>query len=417
MTTTSSPAPAPAPEATPAGGDGEAPLTPGAGRAIGTIAVLAIRRTLRDRVALFFIVALPAVIILIIGTTFGTMEGFGVGVLDRDGTAASADLVAELDSGEGIGVERFGSIDDLRREVRTGSVDAGLVIPDGYGAGLDSRNGATVELIDDPTSASAAAVQAAVRAGVGDAAVQIAAADAASEATGTDEATAAELAGGLADEMPRAGVRTEPVDDGNEASLGSFDYTAPSNLVLFTFINTIVAGSMLARDRRQGITLRMLATPHGTGTILAGLGVQVLTFALLQSALILGIGALVFGVGWGDPLGVALLVALFAVVATAVGLLVGSTVGDPDQAQAAGIPIAIALGMLGGCMWPLEIVPPVMRAIGHVAPQAWAMDAWIALIFDREGVGGIAVELAVLAAFAVVLGLFARRRLRRALTA
>jgi hypothetical protein len=45
------------------------------------------------------------------------------------------------------------------------------------------------------------------------------------------------------------------------------------------------------------------------------------------------------------------------------------------------------------------------------------MDAWIALIFDREGVGGIAVELAVLAAFAVVLGLLARRRLRRALTA
>ena len=58
-----------------------------------------------------------------------------------------------------------------------------------------------------------------------------------------------------------------------------------------------------------------------------------------------------------------------------------------------------------------------MRMIGHVAPQAWAMDAWIALVFDREGVGGIAVELAVLAAFAVGLGLFARRRLRRALTA
>ncbi len=186
--------------------------------------------------------------------------------------------------------------------------------------------------------------------------------------------------------------------------------------MLFTFINTIVVGSFLARDRKQGITLRMLATPHGTGTILAGIGASVLAFSLLQSALILGIGGLVFGVAWGNPLGVALLVVLFAVVATAVGLVVGSTVSDPDQAQAAGVPIAIALGMLGGCMWPLEIVPPVMRMIGHVAPHAWAMDAWIALIFDREGVGGIAVELAVLAAFAVVLGLLARRRLRRALT-
>jgi ABC-2 type transport system permease protein len=260
-------------------------------------------------------------------------------------------------------------------------------------------------------------VQAAVRAGVGDAGVQMAAARTAAEATGADEATAAEQTRRLAEGTPRAGVRTEPVDDGNDATLGSFDYTAPSNLVLFTFVNTIVVGSFLARDRKQGITLRMLATPHGTGTILAGIGASVLAFSLLQSALILGIGGLVFGVGWGDPLGVVPLVVLFAVVSTAVGLLVGSIVSDPEQAQAAGVPIAIALGMLGGCMWPLEIVPPVMRMIGHVAPQAWAMDGWIALIFEREGVGGIAVELAVLSTFAVVLGLLARRRLRKALTA
>jgi ABC-2 type transport system permease protein len=415
MTTTSSPAAAP-PEVPPAGPEAP-PLALGAGRAIGTIAALFLRRTVRDRVALFFVVALPVVIILIIGTTFGSMESFDVGVLDRDDTAASADLVADLDRGEAIGVERFDSLDALRREVRTGTLSAGLVVPEGYGAGLDRGDGATVELIADPTSASAAAVQAAVRAGVGDVGVQIAAARTAAEATGADEATAADQAGGLVEETPRAGVRTEPVDDGNDATLGSFDYTAPSNLVLFTFINTIVVGSFLARDRKQGITLRMLGTPHGTGTILAGIGASVLAFSLLQSALILGIGGLVFGVAWGNPLGVALLVVLFAVVATAVGLVVGSTVSDPDQAQAAGVPIAIALGMLGGCMWPLEIVPPVMRMIGHVAPHAWAMDAWIALIFDREGVGGIAGELAVLAAFAVVLGLFARRRLRRALTA
>ena len=67
-------------------------------------------------------------------------------------------------------------------------------------------------------------------------------------------------------------------------------------------------------------------------------------------------------------------------------------------------------------MWPLEIVPPFMRTIGHLTPHAWAMDAWVALIFERAGVADIAVELAVLAAFAVVLGLLARRRLRRALT-
>ena len=44
------------------------------------------------------------------------------------------------------------------------------------------------------------------------------------------------------------------------------------------------------------------------------------------------------------------------------------------------------------------------------------MDAWIGLVFDGDGVGAIAGDLAVLAGFAAVLGLLASRRLRRALT-
>jgi ABC-2 type transport system permease protein len=403
------------PESRPDGGPDEPPLALGPARAIAAIAGNGVRRTVRDKVALFFIVALPVVIILIIGSTFGTMDSLQLGVLDRDGTDASRQLVAELDRADGIAVERFDSLDDMRREIRTGSASVGIVIPDGYGSGLANGEGATVELIADPTSNSAAAAQAAVRGAVGEAGGRIAAATTAAQVTGADEATTAALADRLADEAPQAGVRIEAVD-GDEARLGSFDYTAPSNLVLFTFVNTIVAGSLLAVERKQGITRRMLATPHGTGTILAGIGASVLLFSLLQSTLIVAIGALVFGVGWGAPLGVALVVVLFAVVSAAVGLLVGSIVSDPEQAQAAGVPIAIALAMLGGCMWPLEIVPPVMRTVGHLTPHAWAMDAWIGLIFEGDGVGGIAVELAVLAAFAVGLGLLARRRLRRALT-
>jgi ABC-2 type transport system permease protein len=413
---TTSPTSAPAAEATSPGEPGPPALSLGAARAIATIAGNSMRRTLRDRVALVFIVVLPALIILIIGSTFGNMEGVDVGVVDLDRTDASRALVAALDGGDGIDVERFESLDDMRREVRSGSSGAGIVIPAGYGAGLGRGDGVTVELVADPTSASAAAAQATVRAAVGDAGVRIAAARTAAEASGTDPATAVELADGVAGTLPLAGVRTQPVDDGEDVSLGSFAYTAPSNLVLFTFINTLVAGSLLAVERKQGITRRMLATPHGTGTILAGVGASALAFSLVQSGIILAVGALVFGVGWGDPVGVVLVTLVFAVVAAAVGLLVGSIVRNPEQAQAAGVPIAIALGMLGGCMWPLEVVPPVMRAVGHLTPHAWAMDAWMALVLERRGVGDIAVELAVLASFAVVLGLLARRVLRTALT-
>ena len=387
-----------------------------AARAIGVIALNNVQRTARDRTTLFFAIVLPIVIMVVIGSTFGGMQDFTIGVVDEDGTAASADLIATVDGGD-IDIERYDSAATLRRDIRAGSLAAGLVVPEGYAATLDAGDDVAVEMVSDASSASAAVVQARVRAAVGDEAVQTAAARAVTADGAVDETTAAGAAAELAADLPRAGVTSVSVDEGDDvAGIGTFSYTAPSNLVLFTFVNTIMVGSLIAIERRQGITRRMLATPHGTGTILAGIGLAKLLFALLQSALIIGVGALLFDVNWGDPVAAAALVVLFALVATAVGLLVGAVSSGPDQASAIGVPVGIALAMLGGCMWPLEIVPPVMRAIGHITPHAWAMDGWMTLIFDGGGLADVAVELGVLALYAVGLGLVARRQLRRALT-
>jgi ABC-2 type transport system permease protein len=392
------------------------------GRAVGVIALNELRRAATDRTALFFSLALPVIIIVIIGSTFGGTPSLEVGTLDRDHSYPSAALVDALDGTEGVAVERYDSLDSLRRAVRTGTVAGGLVIPPGYShevADADADAGtATVDLISDPTSNSVAAVRATVEAAVADEAVRAAAARFAADHRGSDVAEARVTADRLAEDLPSAGVHAVDIDggDGTDEGLNRFSYTAPSNLVLFVFINTLVVGAMVANDRKRGIIDRMLVTPHGTGTILAGIGAAKLAFALVQSALIVVIGALLFGVDWGDPLAAALLVVVFAAVSTAVGLLVGSTVSDAEQAQAIGSPIAIGMGMLGGCMWPLDIVPSAMRTIGHVVPHAWAMDAWIRLVFEGDGVAGILPQLAVLIGFAVVIGAVAARRLRSVLT-
>src|SRR5690606_11177758 len=112
--------------------------------------------------------------------------------------------------------------------------------------------------------------QAGVRAAVGDEAVHVAAARLYAGAAGDDAAAARQAVDDQAGRAAVASVRTVPVDEGYGTAFGTFDYTAPSNLVLFTFVNTAVAGTSIAIERKQGITRRVLAAPHGTGTILAG---------------------------------------------------------------------------------------------------------------------------------------------------
>ncbi|HEY8527896.1 MAG TPA: ABC transporter permease [Acidimicrobiales bacterium] len=393
-------------------------------RTVAVIALHELRRTATDRVVLFFAVALPIVITVIIGSTFGGTESLDVGVLDRDDTARSRELVASLDEADGVAVERYDSPAELRRDVRTGAVAAGVVVPTGYGRDVDRTDGsATVELVSDPTSTAVAAVRATVQGAVADEAVRVGAARFAADHGGGDLRAARAEVDRLAGELPAATVRTVAVesdgggpDGGGATDLSTFSYTAPANLVLFVFVNTAMVGAVIAEDRKRGIIPRLLATPHGTGTILAGMGAAKLTFALVQSALLTVVGALLFGVDWGDPVAAAVLVVLWAAVASAVGVVVGSFVAAVEQAQALVPPLGVAMGMLGGCMWPLDIVPPAMRAAGHLVPQAWAMDAWIGLVFDGEGLAGVLPQVAVLAAFAVVLGVVAARRLRTVLT-
>jgi ABC-2 type transport system permease protein len=98
-------------------------------------------------------------------------------------------------------------------------------------------------------------------------------------------------------------------------------------------------------------------------------------------------------------------------------MLSGSLFRTPEQASSIGPAIGMAFGMLGGTMWPLEIVPDAMRLAGHAVPHAWAVDGWTTLLSRGGGVGDIATDLAVLTGFAVVLLGLAITRLRRRMLA
>jgi len=122
---------------------------------------------------------------------------------------------------------------------------------------------------------------------------------------------------------------------------------------------------------------------------------------------------------WLPPmaLAAAALVIVWVLVGTGAGMLAGTVFRTPEQASAIGPALGIGLGMLGGAMWPLEIVTPVMRAIGHGTPHAWAVDGWIEVLSRGGGLLDIGPQLAVLAGFAAVLLALASIRLRRRLTA
>jgi ABC-2 type transport system permease protein len=377
----------------------------------------ALRRLARDRLALFFLVLLPVVIIAIIGITFGDAASgrLPVGIADEGAGPVGDELRAALAASPALDPRAYDDTDALAKAVRRGVVSAGVVLPAGYDQALRAGRAAEVTFVVDQTRPAPAPVRSAVSAVVARQAAEVKAARFAADHAGVGFDTALARARALSALPEQVRVEATTIGGREDALPTGFNYTAPANLVLFVFITSLAGAAGLIEARRLGVTRRMLATPTTASTILFGEALSRFAVALLQGMIIFLVGWLVFGVDWGDPPAALLLVVTFALVGTGVGMLLGSVLRNAEQATSIGPPVGIALGMLGGCMWPLAIVPQPMRVVGHLFPQAWAMDAFIALIAKGEGIGGIARQLAVLAAFAVALLALATWRLRRAL--
>ena len=372
-----------------------------------------VRRIVRDRVNLFFLFVFPIILILLLGATFGGSSKPKVGLLVEDDGALAVELAESVEDDRSVVVERRADREEMLADVERGALGAAVIVPRDYSSTLASGGDSSVTFVAKP-GAFGEAVRAAVDGAVGEQAARVRAARVAAAEAGSMFGTTYEIAGRVAS-FARLEVDFVLAGDRADAPLGSFDTGASTQLILFTFVNSLAGSVALVQTRTYGVLRRMLAAPVSTATILLGQTAGRFLVALLQSVFIVFAAALLFGVNWGDPLGAAAVVALFSLVSTGAAMLAGAAMKNEQQAGAL-VPFALALAALGGSMVPLEVFPPTMRTISRITPHAWANEAFGELIANGSGVADIVPQLLALAGFAVVLLAAGTLLLRRSLT-
>jgi linearmycin/streptolysin S transport system permease protein len=382
-----------------------------------TITRATVTRLLRDRTALFFTIMLPVAIILIVGIAVGGSTKVRVAVVSPGSGPITHGLTAALATSSSLSSHSYPSLDAAKTAARRQEVDAVVVIPATLDQDAHAGRPISIPVLVEPGSTYGQTAISAVAAVVANQGAALQAARFAATVNGGTVTDHLPTATALQQHTPLITVATQTLNGQNTILPAGYSYSTPTMLVLFVFINTMTSGAIMVRTRQLGIYARTLASPAGPGAIVLGELLGFLTLALLQSALIVGIGALVFGVHWGDPAAAAVLVGVWALVGTGAGVLAGTLFRTPEQASAIGPTLGMGLGMLGGCMWPLAIVTPLMRTVGHLTPQSWAVDAWTILISRGGHLTDLGTQLGVLAAFAATLLALATLSLRRRLTA
>ncbi len=368
-----------------------------------------LRRFLRDRSNIFFVFVFPMLLVLIIGAVFGGsfVPKLAVGT-SGDGELELA-LVEALQAEDGYEVRLFASAEAAVEDVERGTSSAAVLIPPGYDERLLA--GEVVEIEFVASGSFGLDLQSTVQGVVATQSARILAASFVADGSGgsiADGLAAIEAVEGFV-----AGVDVEVTGAVDEtSSLGQFDLGAAQNVALFVFVNALPAASQLVLTRKLRISQRMLSTPTAVRTIIVGEALGRFLVAFFQGAFIIVAAAVFFGVDWGDPLAVLVLLTAFSLTATSLAMLLGSVFDNDQQLGGVGVGLGLGMAALGGAMIPLEVFSDTMRNVAHLTPHAWLLDAFGELIRHDAGLGDILTEVGVLAAGALVVGLLAIWRFR-----
>jgi len=124
---------------------------------------------------------------------------------------------------------------------------------------------------------------------------------------------------------------------------------------------------------------------------------------LAQVAVMVVAGTFFFKLYWGEDLAaLALVILSYTLCVASMGVFFGAVVGSVEQASGIGVLATLIMASLGGCWWPMEIVPRPMQLVGHIFPTAWAMDAMHKLISFGHGIDAVLPEVGVLLGFTLL---------------
>lgn len=211
------------------------------------------------------------------------------------------------------------------------------------------------------------------------------------------------------------GLRTEKI--GEIEAKSSSNWVIPGYLVMFVFFGAAVAAEAIVRERKNHTLERLLASSARRESILGGIFAGIATKGLIQILIFWTVGILVFNVDLGlSPVGVIILSILMVIMSSAYGVMLATLVKTERGAGSAAVLGSLVMAPLGGCWWPLFIMPRWLQVVARVTPHAWAISGFNKLMLFGASFGAALPEMLVLIGFAGVFGIIAIYRFRTGAT-
>ncbi|MCM3626207.1 ABC transporter permease [Paenibacillus glycanilyticus] len=367
------------------------------------IALFEIKKDLRDKRTLIFMLAFPIVLILILGTALTNAFHNGVELGDMKllvkNTAQSQQLqsywngFAQAIGKEGVELTPAANGIDGKKAVQDNQYTAYAEIDDNgihfYGSSRETISSNIIQgmltSFADKYSLAAAAVK------------------------NDPEAAHAIIAGEMA---PGSFIQESSLDPDRKP--GSIDYYAIVESTMIAFYACMSASWLIRGEVKRKTALRLAAAPVGKLEIFAGKVIASTIINFLCILVVVLFSKFVFNANWGDHLGPVFLL-LFTEVLLAVSFGLGIAFLFKDDAAVNGVMMIFVqlASMFGGAYFPVDEASGFFAGIANLSPLRWANEALMNLIYndDLQAVFPVmGLNTAIAAAFLAFVAITMRKR-------
>jgi ABC-2 type transport system permease protein len=184
--------------------------------------------------------------------------------------------------------------------------------------------------------------------------------------------------------------------------------------VVLVFVGTIATALGVVRERQSGTLEQLAVMPFKARDVLAGKLLPYLGVAVVDLAVIVAVGVLLFDVPFrGSPLVFALGAIEFLFVTVGIGVLI-STVSE-TQGQAIQLAILTMLPqiLLSGLIFPLQAMAPGVRWIGYLLPLTYFVQVARGVMVRGAPFEALILPLGMLAVLGTVVFGLSIARFRR----
>ena len=341
----------------------------------------------RDKLTFGMVFGLPIIQILLFGYAINTdVRHLGAAIANQADTHLSRQFVADMEASQVVDFKfTVATPVELEELLRRGQISLGILIPADFDRRVADQNRSAVHILVDGSDPTILGVANQLR----------------SMPIAFDSAPQREQRQDLIEVRPYYNPeRRTPVN----IVPGLMGIILMMTMMMFTAV-------AIVRERERGNLELLINTPVSSAELMIGKVAPYTVIGLLQLALILGLGQLLFDVPVrGSVVDLYIAGSAFIGANLALGLLISTATHTQFQAMQMTVFILMPSILLSGFMFPFEGMPIAAQYIGEVLPTTHFIRLTRGIMLREAPIGEIAGDLYYLIGFTLVAMTIAAKR-------